>query len=372
MRRLTAATLAAATLFLAACGGRPGGRGEVRPAPTAARTARPLRVAVVDIDAVARRHPRWPALDALNRRLQAVEVALLSPPPPPPLDQRRAEAQLAAQARQIRAAFEAELQAQRQRDQVLLDRYARQVQEERRARLQASQRQIEAEVRRAVEARAAALQEALRAYELQVIEEYRYPLANLRLKADVVGIANEEELRRLNEELARLQAERDARIRQRAAELDQQLAEFQRAQEQLARARLERLARQADAEVRTLVEAKRRELEARAAQRARAQQARFQARVEAVRRQILGALRRQVEEAQQRYLAQLRERERQLQAERQALQAQRLRLQDSLLAEVKIEVAALAAEQGLDVVLTRYISNVTSLDLTDAVIARLK
>ena len=55
-----------------------------------------------------------------------------------------------------------------------------------------------------------------------------------------------------------------------------------------------------------------------------------------------------------------------------ALQEQRVRLEDSILAEVKIEVATIAQQQQLDVVLTRHLANVAAIDLTPDVVEKLK
>jgi Skp family chaperone for outer membrane proteins len=55
-----------------------------------------------------------------------------------------------------------------------------------------------------------------------------------------------------------------------------------------------------------------------------------------------------------------------------ALREKRQRLEDSILAEVKIEVATIAQTRRLDVVLTRYVSNVAGIDITADVVAKLK
>jgi Skp family chaperone for outer membrane proteins len=61
-----------------------------------------------------------------------------------------------------------------------------------------------------------------------------------------------------------------------------------------------------------------------------------------------------------------------LRQELETLAGQRFRLEDSLLAEIKIEVAALAQDQKIDAVLTRVLASTTAVDLTQAVIARIR
>ena len=55
-----------------------------------------------------------------------------------------------------------------------------------------------------------------------------------------------------------------------------------------------------------------------------------------------------------------------------SLQEQRVRLEDGILAEVKIEIAAIAQDRKLDVVLTRFVTNVAGIDITSDVVQKLK
>ena len=357
---------------LGAAGCRPPGAA-VRPQPKPTPTVRPgLRVGVVDVDRVARAHPRWPELDALNKKLADLEVQLAVPPQAPPLVADRLEAQLRAQAKQLEAEFQAEMASLRQRQEAALERYAASLQDEQTAKLDRLRAQVEAELKQTVEARAAELRAELRRYEAEVLDEYRFPIANLRLKAAVIGVASEEELRQLTGELERLLNERDAKVRARAELVEVILRDFEKARVAEANGRLARAQREAEREFARLVAAKRQELEAETRRLLAARRRAFEARLEAFRRRLLSLGESQLAAAQSRYAEGLREREQQLLAERQALTEQRARLEDVILSDVKIEVAALAAARGFDVVLTRYLSNLTGEDLTAAVLGRLK
>jgi Skp family chaperone for outer membrane proteins len=61
-----------------------------------------------------------------------------------------------------------------------------------------------------------------------------------------------------------------------------------------------------------------------------------------------------------------------LRQELETMAGQRFRLEDSLLAEIRIEIAALAQDQKIDAVLTRVLASTTAVDLTQAVIARIR
>jgi hypothetical protein len=87
---------------------------------------------------------------------------------------------------------------------------------------------------------------------------------------------------------------------------------------------------------------------------------------------VQGGVQEQYRAAQERYAKELQADEARLRAELQALMEQRVRLEDSVLAEVRIEVAAAAQAQKVDVVLTRVVAHTGAVDLTPAVIAKLK
>jgi hypothetical protein len=324
------------------------------------------------VDKVARIHPRWPELDALTKKLGEVDALLAAPPQLSPVEQARLQRQLQAQARKLEAEFQVELRALRQQQETRLARYGEQIQGEQRKKVAELRAQIDVELKTAVEARAAALRAELRQFEAQVIDEYRFPIANLRLKADVVGVASEEELRHLTDELDRLLKERDAKVRARAEVLEIALRDFERARIAEANVRLEQAQREADAEIRRLVDARKKELDAEGARISRARQRAFQARLNDFRRRLAGIVEGQLTAAQGRQTEGLRQRREQLLAERRALAEQRARLEDSILADVKIEVAAIAAARGFDVVLTRYLTNLAGEEITTDVVARLK
>ncbi len=343
-----------------------------RPQPTPSATLAGAHIGVVDVDTVARAHPRWPELDALTKKLADVQAQLATPPQLPPVVLARIEAQLRAQAKKLDAEFQAEVAALRARQEAQLARYVAQLRAEQAAKLSQLQAQIDGELQKAIEARATTLRAELRQFEAQVLEEYRFPIAGLRLKVDVVGVATEEELRRITGELDRLLTERDGKVSARAEVMDVVLRDFERARIAEANARLDKTQRAGEVEINRLVEAKKQELDAEARRLTRAKQRDFEHRLNTFRRRVLGVGEGQLAFAQGKYVEGLRQREQQLLAERQALQEQRARLEDSILADVKIEVAALAAARGFDVVLTRYLSNLAGEDITTDVLARLK
>lgn len=354
------------TLALGGCRG-PSATG-VSPAATPSAS----RIGVVDLVAVGKGHPRWPEVEAVNKRLAEIEAQLAQPPPLPPMMQARIQIRLRAQARKLQVRYQQEITSLGRRQEERLARYVARVRAEQEAPLRRLRAQLGADYAKAVEARVQALRADLRQYELQVLDAYRFPMANLRLKADVVGVATEEELRRITAELDRLLTERDAKIRARAEVLDVVLRDFQKAREVEATARLERAGLAAEAETRRLTMAKERELVAETKRLARGRQRAFQARLASFRQGFRGIGEDLLDSAQRRYVEGLRQREQQLLAERQALMEQRQRLEDTILADVKIEVAAIAASRGLDVVLTRTLVNVAGEDLTQQIIARIK
>ena len=324
------------------------------------------------MDTVARAHPRWSELDALTKKIQQVETAVVAaplPPPPPAPDLRPA---LEAEAARVRAEFEEELQSTRADRRRELEAYAVSVREQQRAKFEALRKQLEEENRQDVEAKRTELGNELKKAELQIMEEYRYPVLNLRLRAEVAGLSSEQEGREVLAQIRALQEEREERLRAKGAEFAKAFEEFLKTKTDEINARLK-------AAQQTLVQEAQEQLVAREAQvdadlrvLAAQRETEFRSRVEARRRALLRAAEAQLRRRQGTFLNDLSSRTQQLRAELAALLEQRARLEESILAEVKIEVATIAQAEKLDVVLTRLLSNAGGTDITAKVVQKLK
>ncbi|MER3456699.1 MAG: hypothetical protein C4304_07440, partial [candidate division GAL15 bacterium] len=81
---LAALVVGAAAALLLLARPEPGAQ-RATPSPSSVSSPRPHRVAVVDLERVAREHPRARELRDLQQRIARTEAALALPLPPPPL-----------------------------------------------------------------------------------------------------------------------------------------------------------------------------------------------------------------------------------------------------------------------------------------------
>jgi hypothetical protein len=344
------------------------------PPPSPAETREPAvsRIGVVDIVAVARAHPRWSEVEALNKKIQRAEVEIAGAPPLPPPPAPDLRPALDAEALQLRAEFDKELAAMREDLGRQLEAFAASLREQQKARLLALQKQLEEEGKRAIEARHAELDKQLRDAELAIMDEYRYPMLNLRLRAEVAGLSSEQEGREVVRQIQALQQEREERLRARKEETAKALEEFQKATEADLSARFktaqDALSDEGTQQLTAREQQVQSELKTVAAQREKD----FRERLDARRRELIRTAEQQLRGRQGTYLNDLSARARQARAELLALQEQRARLEDSILAEVKIEVATIAQQERLDVVLSRSISNPGGIDITQRVVQKFK
>jgi DNA repair exonuclease SbcCD ATPase subunit len=347
----------------------------VTPAPAAAVTPSHVRIGVVDFNAVVRAHRRWPELDAIQRKMDALQFRLHNPPPPPEIQvvviQPSPNINLQAEADQLRKALSDELNALQEEKRREIEAYVNEVKAEHEAALADRQKELNEELQKSLEAKRDELQRELDRFELATMAEYRIPLANMRVK-DAVPPSSEEEAKKLSAEADRIQKERDEKIRTKAQALEKDLNEFRKAKTTEAEAKFNAMIEAAEQEVKTKAEAKQDAFNAEMRAAVADREQTFRNAMES--RQKLIQTGKQVVDrsAQDRYIRQVRAEQARIQAELQALQAQQIRLQDSILAEVKIEVATVAQEKRVDVVLTHSISSIRTLDLTPAVIAKLK
>lgn len=343
-----------------------------QPPPTESREPSVSRIGVVDIVAVARAHPRWPEVEALNKKIQRAEVEIAGAPPLPPPPAPDLRPALDAEALQLRAEFDKELAAMQDDLARQLEAFAALLREQQQARLVALQRQLEEEGTLAIEARHAELDKQLKAAELQIMEEYRYPMLNLRLRAEVAGLSSEAEGREVVRQIQGLQQEREERLRVKKDESNAALEEFQKAKDEELNARLKAAQEALLDEGKQKLAARQQQVQAELKTVAAQREKEFQERLEERRRILIRTAEQQLRGRQGAYLNDLSARARQARAELVALQEQRARLEDSILAEVKIEVASVAQQERLDVVLTRLISGPGGIDITQRVIQTFK
>lgn len=354
-----------------------GGAGRPAPVSTPGAEVTPVQqtvVAVVDVQAVLRSHRRWPELEAVLKRIDALQARLSNPLPfpEPPAAEADIQASLQAEGGRLFAAVQAEVTALEEQAKRRFDAFVTDLKAEQEGKLADRQRSLNVELQKVIEARRDELQRDLEKFELSTMGEYRLPLLNLRLKADVVGVTNEEEGKRLSEEADRLLRERDAKVRTRAQALDRGLDEFQKAKTNEAEAQLKDLIKTLEDEAVAKIAARQAEHRAELEAEAKTREAALNKALEERRKLLVGGTEDQLRAVQEQYARQAQAEATKLQAEMRAVQEQRIRLEDSVLAEIKIEIATVAQERKVDVVLSRALATAGAVDLTRAVIARLR
>jgi hypothetical protein len=342
------------------------------PSPAAAPSPAEYRIAVVDLGAAIRAHRRWSELSTLAKRIESVQFRLATPPPPPDLPPGQAGPNLDAEAARLQASLKAELDALRDQLHAQVEAYANDLRAEQEAKLADRQRELNAELTKVIEAKRDELQRDLERFELATMAEYKIPLLNLRVKADVVGVSSEEEAKRIQAESERITKERDEKIRARSQTLEKQMQEFAQSRTADAEARLKTYVTSLEEEAKAKVQAKEDEARGQLEAEVRKREELFKTSMESRRKLVVDGAQGQLRAAQERYLKQVEAEATRLRVELQELTAQRLRLEDSMLAEIKIEVATLAQQRRIDAVLTQTIGRSNVIDLTPDLVARLK
>lgn len=382
-----AAAAIALGLLLAGCQGRPP-QSRVAPQPSAP-APRPVRVAVVDLARATRAHPRWPELHALDQRIGEIQSELAVRQVPhvalPRIDlSQELRAEAAREAAQLQPEYRKELEqevaALRAAARRELEAYVAKLRSDQEARLKAKRAELESQLTQAVQAKQQEIARDNEQFQQQTLEQYRLPLLNLRLKLETVASQDKQQADRLTAQLEALLRERDDKIASHEKVNQQVLQEFQHQQVQASNQELTAFQKQLAAEGRALVEKKTAELNDRLRSQIGARQqeltaqlnARLQQQVKAREQALVASARDAALRAQDQALAALRARDAALRAQLQAVEAQRARLLESIMADLRVEAAALAQQQGWDLILTHAIATVDATDVTDALIARIK
>ncbi len=330
------------------------------------------RVGVVDLATVVRAHPRWSEFNAISAELNRIESQLAQVPPPPPPPRTDVQRILDQEVARLRGEFTKEIDFLRQESARRFSAFATTVREEQQAKFEAMRTQLEAEARTAIGAKHEELQAQLRRAEQEIMDEYAYPILNLRLRVEVAGLSSDQEGRAILRQIQALQEEREERIRAKTEEFDKALREFQKAKEDEVNVRLDALRDSLYKEAQARLADKQAELQAEFTRSTAEKEQQFRRRLDRRRAELIAVAEAQVRSQQQAYLKGLDGRAGRLRDELAALQDQRARLEASVLADVKVTVAAIAQEQKLDVVLTRYVANISGINITSALVQRLK
>ncbi len=311
-------------------------------------------------------------MEALLKQMDALQLRLSNPPLPPEGPVVDIGAELQSEVERLQVAYRAELTAIEEQIKQRMEAFAADLKAEQEGKLADRHRQLNAELQRVIEAKRDEMQRELDRFELATMAEYRVPLLNLRLKGDVVGVTSEEEARRLTQEGERITKERDAKIRVKAQALVKTLEEFQQARTAEAEAQIKALIASLENDANARIKAKQEETNAEMQAAVRAREELLNRAVEERRKLLVGSVNQQMKVTQEAYARRVEAHASRLRQELETLAGQRHRLEDSLLAEIKIEVAALAQDQKIDAVLTRVLASTTAVDLTQAVIARIR
>ena len=346
---------------------------------------RPLRIVVIDLTRAMRVHPRWPETLALDRQISALDARIAAF-----VANRSAAVQLnlprvdltpevRAAANRMRPELMQEAEAVKAAARKDLEAYVASVRADQQKKMDAKRTALEADLAKGAQSKQQELDKDTQAFQDQTMAAYRLPLLNIKLKLETVQQAPKGEADKLQAQQQALTKERDDKIVAHEKANQQALADFQKEQIAASNAQLkayeDELTKEGQqrvnnraAQLTADVQAKLRGMQGDFNRRLRDQQAAIVSSAQQVQTREVERAKAQAEQQVQGDTAKLRA----LQDELQAAQRARFRLYDAILADVRLEAAALAQEKGWDVVLTRAVAAPGAVDETDELIARIR
>lgn len=374
--------------LLAACQGH-GPASQVPPATVSATAPAGPKVVVVDFDKVVHAHPRWPDVDALNRRIADLQGRLNAVSPQlqlpqinlTPAFQAAAQREVASARPQFEQQFAQTAATLRAASQKELEAYAAQVHAEQQAAFLVQQKALTAQVQKAVDDKQQSLSQDSAQYQQQMLNEYRLPLVNLQLKQTALaGGSDRQAQQAVTQQIQAVTKERDDKINAHEQANRQALADFQTQQQAAYNQQMTALEAQFTADGQQKVAQKQAELEKAFHDRLNAKQAQLGAQMNtqikaqlAAREQaLIAGAREQMARAQAQAIAGAQAEAQSLQAQLADAESERARLMDDIIADVRVEAAALAQQQGYDVILTQAVGTVDVTDITNDLVARIK
>jgi len=365
------------------------------PAPevTAPPPPPPLRVAVVDFIRAVQAHPRWGEVAALDQQIQEIQIELAMVPgvqipslqiPTPKID---LTPEMKAEVERMKPEFQREVQAFEDAGRKELADYGQQVRSDQLQKLSARRSELKTQLDQAIKDKQQAIATDTQQFQEQTMAEYRLPLLNLHLKQETIQTMSKTDAEALAAQIQTLTKERDEKIAAHERANQQAFFEFQKAESDKASADLKAYQDQLTQEGQRLVDERAAQITARVRAEIEAKQGEFNQRLKDREQALVAAARGQAiqqmtqakteaeAQARKQIQAQIDARDKQMQALRTrllGLQRDRARLYAIIMADLRIEAAALSQEKGWDVVLTQAVASVAAVDGTDDLIARIK
>lgn len=349
------------------------------------------RFAVVDLTRVTRVHPRWPEVIALERQISGLEAkiaAVVENRPAPTairLDVPRVDLtpEMRAAVERMRPELQQQAEAVKAAARKELDAFVAELRAEQQKKVDAKRAELEAQLVKTVQDKQQTLNKDNQQFQQQTMAEYRLQLLNLKLKIEDVQQSGKGELDKLQAQQTALTKERDDKIAAHEKANQQVVQDFQKAQVEASNAQLKAYQEELTKDGQRRVDERAAQLTAQVHSKLDAMQAEFNRRLRQQQTSIVSTAReaqtREVErvkaQAQQQFQQQAQAevaKVRALQEELRAAQRGRARLYRVILADVRIEAAALAQEKGWDMVLTQAIAAPGTIDVTDELIARIR
>jgi len=322
---------------------------------------------------------------ALERQISSLQARIVasveSRPAPIRLDVPRVDLtpEMSAAADRIRPELQQQADAVRAAARKELDAFVAELRAEQQKKMDAKRAELEAELVRVTQEKQQALNKDTQQFQQQTMAEYRLPLLNLKLKIEDVQQSGKGEADKLIAQQQALTKERDDKIAAHEKANQQALQDFQKEQIQASNARLKAYQDQLSKEGQQRVDERAAKLTAEVHAKLEAMQAEFNRRLRQQQTTIVSAAREVQSREAERMKGQLLQQAqaevakvKALQEELQAAQRGRARLYGAILADLRIEAAALAQEKGWDLVLTQAIAAPGTIDGTDELIARIR
>jgi len=372
--------------LLSACQGRTASHPATPPAATV--SAGP-KVAVVDFTRALHAHPRWAEVDALDRRIAQLQAQLAMPTASQfqvPQINLQPQIQAAAQqeVEQMRPQFQQQFTqtatALRDASRKELDAFVAQVKAADQAKFDQQQQALQAQFGKAIQDKQQALDNDNQQFQQQILEQYRLPLLNLHLKRDAVASGNRQQQQDLDQQIQAMTKERDDKVAAHEKANQQALLDFQQQQNQAYAQQIKDLDAQLTKDAQQQVAQKQAEINAQLHDVLVAKQtelntqmnAKLKADLQARQQALVQGARTQIERAQQQAVTDAQAQGQTLRAQLQDAEGERARLLAGILADLRVEAAALAQQKGYDIILTQTQAVVDVTDITDDLIARIK
>ncbi|SJZ47602.1 OmpH family outer membrane protein [Selenihalanaerobacter shriftii] len=337
-----------------------------------------VRIGVVDLAKIKTAHPQAKTLENLGEQIRDINIELQAQGDTLNLTRKNRQEHLKSIDKQIdkrlqdtKDKYQERIDTKVERTKEEISAYEDRIKEEMRDKLEKKQVKIKKQIKNKIEAKKEEQRKILKEYNKELHDKYYQDILNLRLKLQMLQSSSKEK-KEYQKELVALEKKRKQELNDKKHELEKKLKEFISQQQKEANKKFKTYQQELTNQMNNKVMKRKKEANEELQSYVQKQQKLLKEEMQNKQANLSEKLQGTIVEAEKQLSSSIETKNKKLVDGLDELKNGQKSLQTEIMKDIKAEIAKVAKEKELDVVLIDYRNNIAAVDITDEVIIKLK